>query len=62
MSRLTIRPTATKPYSLPNEPMSALATQADVVNGTTPLIIPTADPKISGSLWNDGGTLTISAG
>lgn len=32
MSRLTIRPTATKPYSesLLREPMSPLATQADV--------------------------------
>ena len=30
MSRLTIRPTATKPYSLPAEAMSPIATEADV--------------------------------
>lgn len=42
--RVTIRPTATKPYteSLADEPMSALATQADVneVEKLIPTLIP----------------------
>ncbi|MHB0938989.1 MAG: hypothetical protein ACYC6A_21560 [Armatimonadota bacterium] len=27
-----------------------------------PIILPTSDPHIAGALWNDGGTITISAG
>jgi hypothetical protein len=31
-------------------------------NGETTIIPPTTDPGIAGALWNDGGTLAISAG
>ncbi|MEN6507099.1 MAG: hypothetical protein ABFD92_21390 [Planctomycetaceae bacterium] len=27
-----------------------------------PLIVPAADPGVEGQLWNDNGTLTVSAG
>jgi hypothetical protein len=30
--------------------------------GHTTIIPPTTDPAIAGALWNDGGTLAISAG
>ena len=26
------------------------------------IIIPTSDPGVAGAIWNDGGTLSISAG
>jgi len=26
------------------------------------IIVPTSDPEVAGALWNDGGTLSISAG
>jgi hypothetical protein len=26
------------------------------------IVIPTADPGVAGAIWNDGGTLSISAG
>ena len=26
------------------------------------IVIPTADPAVAGAIWNDGGTLSISAG
>ena len=31
-------------------------------NVTGYIILPTADPEVVGALWNDAGTLTISAG
>ena len=31
-------------------------------SGTATIIPPTTDPGIAGALWNDGGTLAISAG
>ena len=31
-------------------------------DGKTVIIPPTSDPGIEGALWNNGGTLTISAG
>jgi hypothetical protein len=31
-------------------------------SGTATIIPPTSDPGISGALWNNGGTLAISAG
>ena len=62
MSTQTIKPTATKSYSAPTEPMSPIATQLDVEGTTTPLVLPTADPAIAGAIWNDAGTITVSAG
>jgi len=26
------------------------------------IIIPTSDPGVAGAIWNDGGTLSVSAG
>jgi len=26
------------------------------------IVIPTSDPGVAGAIWNDGGTLSISAG
>ena len=26
------------------------------------IVIPTADPGVAGAIWNDGGTLSVSAG
>ena len=60
MSTLTIKPTATKPYSAPKESMSPIATKMDVEGTTTPLILPTEDPGIVGAIWNDAGTVTVS--
>ena len=65
--KLTIRPTATKPYtaSLHAHAMSPLATEADVVkaiSNTTPLVLPTTDPLVAGAIWNNAGTITVSAG
>ena len=39
-------------------------TGAVTINGTTVIItaLPTANPEVVGQLWNDGGTLKISAG
>lgn len=31
-------------------------------NVTGYIILPETDPEVVGALWNDGGTLTISAG
>ena len=66
MSQQTIRPTSMKPSTLPNEPMSPIATIADVISGingtTTPLVLPTSDPLIAGAIWNNSGTVTVSAG
>jgi outer membrane lipoprotein SlyB len=31
-------------------------------NVTGYIILPTADPEVVGALWNDDGTITISAG
>ena len=31
-------------------------------NVTGYIILPTSDPEVVGALWNDGGTITISAG
>ena len=31
-------------------------------NVTGYIILPTADPEVAGALWNDGGTVTVSAG
>jgi hypothetical protein len=31
-------------------------------NVTGYIILPTADPEVVGALWNDAGTITISAG
>ena len=61
MSTLTIKPTATKSYSAPTEPMSPIATKLDVEATTTPLVIPTVDPGVVGAIWNDAGTITISS-
>ena len=77
MSTLTIRPTATKPYSMPKASMSPIATQTDIEyaasiqdtsndatfvaqNGGL-FIVPTVDPGVTGALWNNAGTLAISA-
>ena len=32
------------------------------VSGTTSIILPTSDPSNDGQLWNDGGTIRVSAG
>jgi len=31
-------------------------------NVTGYIILPSSDPEVVGALWNDGGTITISAG
>ena len=69
MSTLTIKPTATKSYSAPTEPMSPIATKLDVESSVTasagdytPMVLPVADPHIVGAIWNDGGASKISAG
>ena len=31
-------------------------------NVTGYIILPETDPEVAGALWNDGGTITISAG
>lgn len=31
-------------------------------NVTGYIILPTSDPEVVGALWNDGGTITVSAG
>lgn len=31
-------------------------------NVTGYIILPTADPEVVGALWNDAGTVTVSAG
>ena len=78
MSRLTIRPTATKPYTetLSKAAMSPVATESDVQAAAVVMdayndamfvaqdgglfIVPTVDPGVTGALWNDAGTLSIS--
>ena len=78
MSTLTIRPTATKPYSLPKASMSPIATETDIQTAAAVMdtyndamfvaqdgglfIVPTTDPTVVGALWNNAGVLTISAG
>ncbi|RKZ93735.1 MAG: hypothetical protein DRQ43_07845 [Gammaproteobacteria bacterium] len=65
MSQQTIRPTSIKPYSVPTASKSPIATKVDVegaVASTTPLVLPTTDPLVAGSIWNDSGTVTVSAG
>lgn len=32
-----------------------------VLNGVLLLILPTSDPGVTGAIWNNGGTLAISA-
>lgn len=31
-------------------------------NVTGYIVLPTSDPEVAGALWNDAGTITISAG
>lgn len=31
-------------------------------NVTGYIILPTSDPEVAGALWNNGGTITVSAG
>jgi len=31
-------------------------------NVTGYIILPSSDPEVVGALWNDGGTITVSAG
>lgn len=38
------------------------ATLAQIFNKPAALILPTADPHVVGALWNNAGTITISAG
>ena len=33
-----------------------------LAGGTAIIVLPTADPEIVGALWNDTGTITVSAG
>ncbi len=35
---------------------------ASVTQGTSLLIPPTTDPAVAGAIWNDAGTLSVSAG
>ena len=47
---------------------SLVASEAIVVGSSELLctanviIIPTSDPGVAGAIWNDGGTLSVSAG
>tara|TARA_R110000772_G_scaffold66908_5_gene148813 strand:- start:8790 stop:8960 length:171 start_codon:yes stop_codon:yes gene_type:complete len=39
------------------------ATTGDVTGNVTGyIILPTADPEVAGALWNNAGTITVSAG
>lgn len=41
------------------------ATSVDTISATgstNVLVIPTADPHVVGAIWNNGGTLAVSAG
>jgi hypothetical protein len=35
---------------------------ASLTNAANVLVIPTTDPGVAGAIWNDEGTLSISAG
>jgi len=35
---------------------------ADLLGTANVIVIPTSDPGVAGAIWNDGGTLSVSAG
>ena len=35
---------------------------AELTSTSNVIVIPTSDPGVAGAIWNDGGTLSISAG
>jgi hypothetical protein len=35
---------------------------AELTSTANVIVIPTSDPGVAGAIWNDGGTLSISAG
>ena len=40
-------------------------TTTEIVSATgtaNVIVIPTSDPGVAGAIWNDGGTLSVSAG
>jgi hypothetical protein len=39
-----------------------VAGDSDLLGTANVIIIPTVDPAVAGAIWNNGGTLAISAG
>ena len=35
---------------------------AELTSTANVIVIPTSDPGVAGAIWNDGGTLSVSAG
>jgi len=35
---------------------------AELTSTSNVIVIPTSDPGVAGAIWNDGGTLSVSAG
>jgi hypothetical protein len=35
---------------------------AELTSTDNVIVIPTSDPGVAGAIWNDGGTLSVSAG
>ena len=40
----------------------AVTGAATLSSTTNVIVIPTSDPGVAGAIWNDGGTLSVSAG
>jgi hypothetical protein len=56
--------TAEGNFAAPNpDPSFTTVTTGDLTaTGTSLIILPTTDPEIVGVLWNNAGTITVSAG
>lgn len=39
-----------------------LTNKANLLSALNVIVIPTVDPAVAGAIWNDAGTLSISAG
>jgi hypothetical protein len=40
----------------------AVTGDSDLLGTANVIIIPTTDPAVAGAIWNDAGTLSVSAG
>ena len=40
----------------------AITGDADLLGSANVIIIPTSDPGVAGAIWNNAGTLAVSAG
>jgi hypothetical protein len=40
----------------------AVTGDADLLGSANVIVIPTSDPGVAGAIWNDAGTLSVSAG